>query len=122
MSSHSASDGESTLPLITARSPSISFTPTNSSISGDDIDAEKTPPKRKNEQHGGAGDNIGRNYHGQSPKSHQATISRRRRRTVIPRHSKDYGTPQALPKRHLGGSGMGGSSYIPKPYSQNKSE
>jgi hypothetical protein len=124
MSSHPASDGESTLPLVTARSSSISLTPTNSSISGDDIDNKNTPPKSGNEQHGGAGDNIGRNYHDQSPTSRQATTSRRRRRTVIPRHSKDYGTPQAPPKRHLGGSGMGGyaSSYMPMSYSQNKSD
>uniref|UniRef100_A0AC35GBG0 K Homology domain-containing protein n=1 Tax=Panagrolaimus sp. PS1159 TaxID=55785 RepID=A0AC35GBG0_9BILA len=124
MSSRSASDGESTLSLGTARSSSISLTLPNSSIAGDDIDTKKNPPKRKNEQHGGAGDNIGRNYHNQFPTSHQVTTSRRRRRrrNVIPRRSKDYGTPQAPPKRHLGGSGMGGypSSYMPMSYSQNQ--
>uniref|UniRef100_A0AC35FAD2 Uncharacterized protein n=1 Tax=Panagrolaimus sp. PS1159 TaxID=55785 RepID=A0AC35FAD2_9BILA len=124
MSSHSASDGESTLSLGTARSSSISLTPINSPISGDDIDTKKTPPKTENEQHGGAGDNIGRNYHDQFPTSRQGTTSRRRRRTVIPRRSKGYGTPQAPPKRHLGGSGMDGysSSYMPMSYSQNQSD
>uniref|UniRef100_A0AC35GHD1 Uncharacterized protein n=1 Tax=Panagrolaimus sp. PS1159 TaxID=55785 RepID=A0AC35GHD1_9BILA len=126
MSSRSASDGESTLSLVTARSSSISLTPTNSTISGDDIDTKKTPPKSENEQHGGAGDNNGRNNRDQPPTSHQVTTSRRRRRrrNVIPRRSKDYGTPQAPPKRYLGRSGMGGysSSYMPMSYSQNKSD
>uniref|UniRef100_A0AC35FGQ9 Uncharacterized protein n=1 Tax=Panagrolaimus sp. PS1159 TaxID=55785 RepID=A0AC35FGQ9_9BILA len=75
-----------------------------------------TRPKRKNEQHGGAGDSI--YYHGQSPTSSQGTAPRRR----ILRQSKDYGTPQAPPKRQLGGNGMGGyaSSYMPVSFSQSK--
>uniref|UniRef100_A0AC35FE56 Uncharacterized protein n=1 Tax=Panagrolaimus sp. PS1159 TaxID=55785 RepID=A0AC35FE56_9BILA len=90
MSSHSTSDGESTLSLVTARSSSISLSSTNSSISGDDDGNKKILPKGEKEQHGGAGVNIERNYHDKSPTSRQATTSRRRRRTVIPRHSKDY--------------------------------
>uniref|UniRef100_A0A914QQE4 Uncharacterized protein n=1 Tax=Panagrolaimus davidi TaxID=227884 RepID=A0A914QQE4_9BILA len=79
------------------RSSSISLTPTNSSISGDDIDTRKTLPKREKEHHGGAGDNIGRNFHDQSPTSRQGTAPRRR----IPRQSKGYGTPQAPPKTSM---------------------
>uniref|UniRef100_A0AC35FES9 Uncharacterized protein n=1 Tax=Panagrolaimus sp. PS1159 TaxID=55785 RepID=A0AC35FES9_9BILA len=114
MSSHPASDGESTLSLVTARSSSLSSTQTDSSISGDDNGKKKTLPKREKEHHGGAGDNIGRNYHDQSPTSHQVTTSLRR----IPRQSKDYGTPQ--PKRQLGGMGGYASSYFSqsKPHDQ----
>uniref|UniRef100_A0AC35GY91 Branchpoint-bridging protein n=1 Tax=Panagrolaimus sp. PS1159 TaxID=55785 RepID=A0AC35GY91_9BILA len=92
MSSRSASDGESTLVA-------------NSSISGDDDGNKKTLPKREKEHHGGAGDNIGRNYRNQSPTSRQGQTSRRRR---------------PPPKRQLGGNGMGGcaSSYMPMSFSQ----
>uniref|UniRef100_A0AC35GX76 K Homology domain-containing protein n=1 Tax=Panagrolaimus sp. PS1159 TaxID=55785 RepID=A0AC35GX76_9BILA len=106
MSSHSTSDGESTLSLVTARS---------SSISGDDDGMKKILLKREKEHHGGAGDIIGRNY--QSATSRQGTAPRRR----IYRQSKDNGTPQAPPKRQLGGNGMGGcaSSYMPMSFSQS---
>uniref|UniRef100_A0AC35GHD9 K Homology domain-containing protein n=1 Tax=Panagrolaimus sp. PS1159 TaxID=55785 RepID=A0AC35GHD9_9BILA len=113
MSSRSASDGEST--LVATRSSSIYLTPINSSISGDDDGNKKTLQKREKEHHGCAGDNIGKNYHDQSTTSRQGTAPRRRIR-----QSKDYGTPQAPPKRQLGGNGMGGyaSSYMPMFFSQ----
>uniref|UniRef100_A0AC34GLQ1 Uncharacterized protein n=1 Tax=Panagrolaimus sp. ES5 TaxID=591445 RepID=A0AC34GLQ1_9BILA len=110
-SSTTATSDDETISLVTARSssPSEIMTPSNSSISGDDI-TTKTPARKS--EHVGAGDNsIGQSFHDISPTSQQGTTSRRRRH-VIPRR-KEYGTPQAPPKRQLlGGSGMGGfSSY-----------
>uniref|UniRef100_A0AC35GXD1 Uncharacterized protein n=1 Tax=Panagrolaimus sp. PS1159 TaxID=55785 RepID=A0AC35GXD1_9BILA len=84
---------------------------------------KKTPSRREKEHHGGAGDNIGRNYHNQSSTSRQGTAPRRR----IYRHPKGtpgYSTPQAPPKRQFGASEMRGysSSHLPMSYSQSTSD
>uniref|UniRef100_A0AC34F5I5 Uncharacterized protein n=1 Tax=Panagrolaimus sp. ES5 TaxID=591445 RepID=A0AC34F5I5_9BILA len=121
MSSSTTTSDDETISLVTARSssPAEKRTPSNSSISNDDI--TKTPA-RKSVQHVGAGDSVGRSFHDNTLTSQQGTTSRRRPR-VIPRR-KDYGTPQAPPKRQLlgGSSGMGGFYHMPMSFSQSKSD
>jgi len=142
MSSSTATEEET--PLVTARSSSISsITPTNSSISINNDDVKRTPREEgKNNNHGGGGDTGRRTttnitHHDydehdehQSPTSRQGT-ARRRRRGAVTRRPKDFGTPQAPPKRQqMGGPGIGGGiggypSYMPMQggmYPQHKNE
>uniref|UniRef100_A0AC35FF23 Uncharacterized protein n=1 Tax=Panagrolaimus sp. PS1159 TaxID=55785 RepID=A0AC35FF23_9BILA len=93
------------------------------SASSAETTVNKTPSRSEKEQHGGAGDSIGRNYHDQSPSSRPSTGTRQRIRRH-PKGTPGYSTPQALPKRQLGASEMRGysSSYMPMSYSQSTSD